>query len=151
MATDSAATATATLNGCCPQEALPAIPQSPGHFLFTSESVGEGHPDKIADQVSDAILDACLSQDPQSKVACETAVMTGLVLLFGEISTHAQVDYNQIVRETIKRIGYDDSSKGFDYKTCNVMVSIDKQSKEIAHSLIQNGTDLDHIGAGDQV
>lgn len=119
-----------------------------GHFLFTSESVGEGHPDKICDQISDAILDACLQQDPRSKVACETAAKTGLILVFGEITSRAQLDYQKIIRDTIKEIGYDASEKGFDYKTCNVMVAIEQQSPDIAQGL-DHGS-LDDIGAGDQ-
>ncbi|CAG8722877.1 11299_t:CDS:2 [Gigaspora rosea] len=119
-------------------------------FLFTSESVGEGHPDKIADQVSDAILDACLKADPFSKVACETATKTGLIFVFGEINTSATLDYQKIVRDTIRRIGYDDSSKGFDYKTCNVLVGIEQQSPDIAQGLVQKGRQLEDIGAGDQ-
>ncbi|CAJ0835691.1 20602_t:CDS:2 [Entrophospora sp. SA101] len=119
-------------------------------FLFTSESVGEGHPDKICDQVSDAILDACLKVDPFSKVACETATKTGLVFVFGEISTSASLDYQRIIRDTIKRIGYDDSSKGFDYKTCNILVAIEQQSPDIAQGLVRQGQNLEDIGAGDQ-
>jgi len=91
-------------------------------FLFTSESFTEGHPDKLCDQVSDAILDACLEQDPNSKVACETCCKTGLVLVFGEITSSAIIDYQKIVRNTIKKIGFNDSSIGFDYKTCNVFL-----------------------------
>ncbi|CAG8793554.1 21215_t:CDS:2, partial [Racocetra persica] len=119
-------------------------------FLFTSESVGEGHPDKIADQVSDAILDACLKVDPFSKVACETATKTGLIFVFGEINTSASLDYQKIIRDTIQRIGYDDSSKGFDYKTCNVLVGIEQQSPDISQSLTQKSNRLEDIGAGDQ-
>ncbi|KAK5947560.1 methionine adenosyltransferase sam2 [Knufia obscura] len=125
-----------------------AIPKK-GSFLFTSESVGEGHPDKICDQVSDAILDACLKEDPFSKVACETATKTGMIMVFGEITTKTRVDYQKTIRDAIKDIGYDDSAKGFDYKTCNILVAIEEQSKDIAQGLHYDQV-LEQLGAGDQ-
>lgn len=119
-------------------------------FLFTSESVSEGHPDKVADQISDAILDAIIAQDKHARVAAETLVNTGLVVLAGEISTYSNIDYIQIARDTIKRIGYDSSEIGFDHKTCAVLVAYDKQSPDIAQGVNEGeGLDLDQ-GAGDQ-
>ncbi|KQZ25881.1 methionine adenosyltransferase [Duganella sp. Root1480D1] len=119
-------------------------------FLFTSESVSEGHPDKVADQISDAILDAILTQDPRARVAAETLCNTGLVVLAGEITTHANVDYIQVARDTIKRIGYDNTEYGIDYKGCAVLVAYDKQSPDIAQGVDEGaGLDLDQ-GAGDQ-
>ena len=103
-----------------------------GKILFTSESVTEGHPDKICDQISDGVLDAMLAQDPMSRVACETAITTGLVLVMGEVTSNAQVDIQKIVRDTIVEIGYDSTDKGFDGNLCGVMVSLDKQSADIA-------------------
>jgi S-adenosylmethionine synthetase len=119
-------------------------------YLFTSESVSEGHPDKVADQISDAILDAILAQDPKARVAAETLCNTGLVVLAGEITTHANVDYIQVARETIKRIGYDNTDYGIDYRGCAVLVAYDKQSPDIAQGVDEGkGLDLDQ-GAGDQ-
>ena len=119
-------------------------------YLFTSESVSEGHPDKVADQVSDAVLDAILAQDPHARVACETLVATGLVMMAGEITTHATVDYNAVARETVKRIGYDSSEIGFDYRSCSVLASFGKQSPDIAQGVNEGqGLDLEQ-GAGDQ-
>lgn len=125
-------------------------------YLFTSESVSEGHPDKIADQISDAILDALLEQDPMARVACETSVTTGLVLVFGEITTTAYVDIQKVVRETIKGIGYTRAKFGFDGDTCAVMVAIDEQSPDIAQGVNESlearesAEESADIGAGDQ-
>jgi len=119
-------------------------------YLFTSESVSEGHPDKVADQISDAILDAILTQDPRARVAAETLCNTGLVVLAGEITTTANVDYIHVARDTIKRIGYDNADFGIDYKSCAVLVGYDKQSPDIAQGVDEGrGLDLDQ-GAGDQ-
>lgn len=119
-------------------------------YLFTSESVSEGHPDKVADQISDSILDAILTQDPHARVAAETLCNTGLVVLAGEITTNANVDYIHIARDTIKRIGYDNTEYGIDYRGCAVMVCYDKQSPDIAQGVDEGrGIDLDQ-GAGDQ-
>ena len=119
-------------------------------FIFTSESVSEGHPDKMADQVSDAVLDAILTQDKHARVACESLLTTGLCVIAGEITTSAVIDFNQVARQTIKRIGYDSSEIGFDYNTCAVMVTVGKQSPDIAQGVNEGeGMFLDQ-GAGDQ-
>ena len=120
------------------------------NYIFTSESVGAGHPDKVADNISDAVLDACLAVDPNSRVACETLVNTGLVVLSGEITTTAQLDYTDIARETILNIGYDNPAYGFDGRSCAVLVALDKQSPDIAQGVDEGaGLDLEQ-GAGDQ-
>ena len=119
-------------------------------FLFTSESVSEGHPDKVADQVSDSILDAIFTQDPHARVAAETPCNTGLVVLAGEITTTANVDYIQVARDTIKRIGYDNTDYGIDYKGCAVLVAYDKQSPDIAQGVDRASDDYLNQGAGDQ-
>ena len=127
-----------------------------GKILFTSESVTEGHPDKICDQISDAVLDAMLEQDPMSRVACETAITTGLVLLMGEVTSNAQVDLQKIVRETICEIGYDNTKKGFDCNLCGIIISLDKQSSDIAMGVDMaleaklSDKKIASIGAGDQ-
>ena len=127
--------------------------------LFTSESVTEGHPDKVCDAISDAILDACMEQDPMSRVACETSITTGLVLVMGEITTNAYVDIQKIVRETIREIGYDRAKYGFDCDTCGVITAIDEQSSDIAMGVdkaleakehLMSEDDIEAIGAGDQ-
>jgi S-adenosylmethionine synthetase len=132
---------------------------SSAHYLFTSESVTEGHPDKICDQISDAVLDACLEQDPASRVACETATKTGFIVLLGEITTRAQINYDELVRKVIKQIGYDDSSKGFDGNSCGVLVAIAQQSGDIAMGVNRaleaktgemSDEEVEAIGAGDQ-
>ncbi len=119
-------------------------------YFFTSESVSEGHPDKVADQISDAILDAILAQDPYARVAAETLTNTGLVVLAGEITTQANVDYIQVARETIKRIGYDNTDYGIDYRGCAVLVAYDKQSPDIAQGVDRASDDYLNQGAGDQ-
>jgi S-adenosylmethionine synthetase len=119
-------------------------------FMFTSESVNEGHPDKLADQVSDAIVDACFAQDENSHVACETCTGTGFVMIFGEITTKAEIDYEQIVRDTIKEIGFDAAEKGLDYKTCEVINKLHSQSQEIADAVHAKNQAPEEIGAGDQ-
>ncbi len=131
---------------------------SDNEFLFTSESVTGGHPDKMADQISDGVLDAVLAQDPESRVACETLLNTGLVVVSGEISTNAQIDVTQIVRDTIEKIGYNDPAFGFDCEGCSVIVALDKQSADIAQGVDSaketraddSADELDVAGAGDQ-
>src|SRR5215469_6254148 len=127
-----------------------------GDYLFTSESVTEGHPDKVADAISDAVLDAALASDPYSRVACETLITTGMVVVAGEITTPQNLDYAQIVRDTVIRIGYDNGDCGFDGKTCAVLVALDKQSpvfffrQKTAYEIRdkQSEDDLDRAGAG---
>jgi S-adenosylmethionine synthetase len=130
-----------------------------GHRLFTSESVTEGHPDKICDQISDAVLDAILEKDPNARVACEVSVSTGLVLVAGEISTECYVDIPRLVRETIKEIGYVRAKYGFDYETCSVLTAINEQSPDIAMGVNKalearegsmSDEEIEAIGAGDQ-
>ncbi len=121
---------------------------SPTSYLFTSESVTEGHPDKVADQISDSILDAIMAQDKKCRVACETLVTTGMAIIAGEITTDCWVDMPAVVRDTIKEIGYNDAAMGFDWETCAVLTSIDKQSPDIAMGV--NGTEKHEQGAGDQ-
>ena len=120
------------------------------NFLFTSEAVACGHPDKVADQISDAVVDACITQDPTSRVACETVVTAGLVFLTGEITTTAHLDLMAIARETIRNIGYTDSSLGFDYKSCGVLQAINRQSPDIAQGVSEGSGLFDEQGAGDQ-
>ena len=120
------------------------------HFLFTSESVSTGHPDKVADQISDAILDACLSMDANSRVACETLVTRGLVIVAGEITSAATIDYQEVVRKTIQEIGYNDPTLGFDAQSCGVVVSISKQSPDIAQGVDETQNLFKELGAGDQ-
>jgi S-adenosylmethionine synthetase len=123
--------------------------QNGGLFLFTSESVNEGHPDKLCDQVSDSVLDACLAVDPRAKVACETATKTGMIMVFGEITVNGHLDYAKTVRDCVKFIGFDDNSKGFDYKTCSVFIALEEQSPDIAGG-VHVGRDPLDVGAGDQ-
>lgn len=119
-------------------------------FLFTSESVSEGHPDKVADQISDAVLDAIFEQDPNARVAAETLCNTGLVVMAGEITTTANVNYIDVARETLKRIGYDNADYGIDYKSCAVLVAYDKQSPDIAQGVDRSPEEIMNQGAGDQ-
>lgn len=139
------------------QKNMDSLIESP-KYLFTSESVTEGHPDKLCDQISDAVVDACLEQDPTSRVACETAAKTGFVMLFGEVTTKAVINYDELARDVIKDIGYDDTDMGFDYNTCGVLVSICKQSPDIDMGVSKAkeakegrmNDEIEAIGAGDQ-
>ena len=120
------------------------------HYLFSSESVSEGHPDKVADQISDGVLDAILAQDPRARVACETLTSTGLIVISGEITTQAQINYIDVARDVVRRIGYNSSDIGFDYQTCAVLTALNRQSPDIAQGVDEGrGLDLDQ-GAGDQ-
>jgi S-adenosylmethionine synthetase len=119
-------------------------------YIFTSESVSEGHPDKVADQISDAVLDAILEQDTKARVACETMVTTGMVVVAGEITTSANIDFPATIRQTVKEIGYNDSAMGFDYETCAVLTSIDKQSPDISQGVTEGAGLFKEQGAGDQ-
>nr|WP_086003629.1 methionine adenosyltransferase [Pelobacter propionicus] len=119
-------------------------------YIFTSESVSEGHPDKVADQISDAVLDAILEQDTSARVACETMVTTGMVVVAGEITTSANIDFPATIRQTVKEIGYNDSAMGFDYETCAVLTSIDKQSPDISQGVTEGDGLYKEQGAGDQ-
>ncbi|MCB1149878.1 MAG: methionine adenosyltransferase, partial [Chlamydiia bacterium] len=119
-------------------------------YLFTSESVCEGHPDKICDQISDSILDACIEQDRYSRVACETLVGSGLVVLAGEITTGAHIEFQQVARDTIREIGYNDCHLGFDYRSCGIIVSIHRQSQDISRGVDKGAHSFNNIGAGDQ-
>jgi len=121
-----------------------------GNFLFTSEAVSVGHPDKMADQISDAVVDACIAQDADSRVACETLVASGIVILAGEITTQAHVDYTAVVRETIKDIGYDDCRLGFDWRSCGIISTLNKQSPDIAMGVDEGAGLFKEQGAGDQ-
>lgn len=121
----------------------------PGHFLFTSESVSSGHPDKLCDFISDSILDACLEKDPNAKVACQTAVKNSICMVFGEISCNGEVNFEQVARQAIKEVGYDSVDIGMDYKTATLIVAIDKQSPDIAQG-VHLGKPEEEIGAGDQ-
>jgi S-adenosylmethionine synthetase len=138
-----------------PKKRRTSYPQTTGDlmtkdFIFTSESVTEGHPDKMADQISDAVLDAMIKDDPNSRVACETLITTGMVVLAGEITSRSQVDYQAVVRGTIKDIGYDDSRKGYDSTTCSVLVAVGKQSPDIAQGVNEGEGLFREQGAGDQ-
>merc|ERR1719375_174465 len=127
---------------------LPATELPAGRFLFTSESVTEGHPDKLCDRVADAVLDACLAQDPESRVACEACTKSGMVMILGEVITKASVNYEQVIREAVKATGYDSDDKGLDWRTVNVIVAIDEQSPDLAQAITINKV-AEEVGAGD--
>ena len=140
--TQQPSTPTGTAAAASTEDATPA-----DSFLFASESVTESHPDKLCDTISDAIVDACLTLDPSSRIACETVCKTGVVIIFGEITTSASINYEQVIRDAVRDAGYDDPAKGLDYKTCNVIVALEEQSPDIAQSV--DSTKVEDMGAGD--
>lgn len=146
------APAIAPADGTADAAAASASPTEEGEgaaatFLFASESVTESHPDKLCDVISDAVVDACLALDPASRVACETVCKTGVVIVLGEITTSASINYEQVIRDAVRDAGYDDPAKGLDYKTCNVIVALEEQSPDVAQAV--DASKVEDVGAGD--